>query len=254
MPKAWWSLEKRKLINTMLVTENWGCPPQQKASGAFFVLVHFRVPWFAGASGDILRRSQLEGFLKNWALRFHFFRQMVYPSFQKKELLKLHQELWGHIFVGAYWDPNYMLDMSTKTSHKMTVMIKAPRKQTTLHGTASGSCIILWLTRYQASWTGGSQVLSIQKQPAWETGNLVPCWPCLKKATFHRRKAAKRSLKTQLHFLARVVPLRVCCWLWFLRGRFMNVGISKIFKENREYGANRDQIARSNNHCLMEND
>ena len=34
----------------------------------------------------------------------------------------------------------------------------------------------------------------------------------------------------------------------------MNVGISKIFKENREYGANRDQIARSNNHCLMEND
>ena len=168
-------------------------------------------------------------------------------------------------------------------------MIKALRKQTTLHGKASGSCIILsgwwfqfflksfiptwgndpiWLIFFRwlkpptsYDWLNIKQTELVEAKCCQfgnslhgETGNLIPCWPCLKKATSHRRKAAKRSLKTQLHFLARVVPLRVCCWLWFLRGRFMNDGISKIFKENREYGANRDQIARSNNHCLMEND
>lgn len=133
---------KRKLINTSLMTENWGCPPK-KSKQSIFCVGSFQGPVICWCFGRYFKTEPIGRFSEKLGPSVSFFQANGLSIISKVELLKLHQELWGHIFVGAYWDPNYMLDMSTKTSHKMTVMIKAPRKQTTLHGTASGSCIIL---------------------------------------------------------------------------------------------------------------
>ena len=65
-------------------------------------------------------------FSENWVLCFHFLGKMSVHHFESRTG-QLHQELWGHIFVESYWDPNYMFGPQT-TSHKMTAMTMATKE------------------------------------------------------------------------------------------------------------------------------
>ena len=108
-------------------------PPPKKQVDHFFGVGLFQGPVFAGGSRDILTRSQLEGPLKTGS-----FDSILQAKFlfiiSKLEVLKLLQELWGHIFVGHIGIPIVCLICPPKTSHKMTAMMMALSKETTLHG------------------------------------------------------------------------------------------------------------------------